>query len=76
MLRIKDLLSQEPPLTIAVAESLTCGRLQQRLGDLPSASGFFLGGITCYALEQKTQQLGVEPQEAQEVGGIPQATLL
>jgi nicotinamide-nucleotide amidase len=46
-------------LTLAVAESLTCGCLQARIGAISGASGFFLGGITAYTLEQKIRRLGV-----------------
>ena len=60
MPRIKDLLLQQPILTIAVAESLTSGRLQQSLGDLPNASRFFRGGLTAYTGDIKASLLGVD----------------
>jgi len=46
-------------LTLAVAESVTCGHLQARIGAISGASNFFLGGITAYTLEQKIRHLGV-----------------
>jgi len=46
-------------LTLAVAESVSCGRLQARLGAISGASQFFLGGVTAYTLGQKTKLLGV-----------------
>lgn len=49
-----------PRRTLAVAESLTCGRLQAAIGAISGTSGFFLGGITAYALEQKVRHLGVD----------------
>jgi len=48
---LKELLLREPRLTLAVAESLTCGRLQARIGAIPGASEFFRGGVTAYALD-------------------------
>jgi nicotinamide-nucleotide amidase len=51
-------------LKLAVAESLTCGRLQARIGTISGASEFFLGGVTAYALEQKVGLLGVDRAEA------------
>ncbi len=49
-----------PRLTLAAAESVTCGRVQARVGEVSGASDFFLGGITAYNLEQKVRHLGVE----------------
>jgi nicotinamide-nucleotide amidase len=49
-----------PRMTLAVAESLTSGRLQARVGAISGASNFFLGGLTAYSLEQKVALLGVE----------------
>ena len=45
---LKSLLLAEPRLTLAVAESLTCGGVQSRIGGISGASEFFLGGITAY----------------------------
>ena len=57
---LKNLMLREPRLTLAVAESLTCGRLQARIGAISGASEFFLGGMTAYSLEQKVRHLGVD----------------
>lgn len=59
-------------LTIAVAESLTCGRLQAALGSISGASGFFEGGITTYNINQKTRLLGVDKGHAKTVNSISQ----
>jgi nicotinamide-nucleotide amidase len=56
---LKALLLRAPRLTLAAAESLTCGRVQARVGEVPGASGFFLGGVTAYSLEEKVKLLGV-----------------
>ena len=55
----------EGRLTLAAAESLTCGRVQARIGEISGASHFFLGGITAYTLEQKVKLLGVDRAEAE-----------
>lgn len=55
---------------LAVAESLTGGRLQAFITEFSGASEFFLGGLTAYSLEQKTKLLGVEAAHAAEVHGV------
>jgi nicotinamide-nucleotide amidase len=57
---LKALMLRDPRLTLAVAESLTCGRLQARIGAISGASEFFLGGMTAYTLEEKVRHLGVD----------------
>ncbi len=57
---LKALLLREPRMTLAVAESMTCGHLQARIGAVSGASEFFLGGITAYTLDEKVRHLGVE----------------
>ncbi|MEU0090649.1 CinA family protein [Kribbella sp. NPDC006257] len=47
--------------TVAVAESLTSGRIASELGAAPEASAWFAGGITAYASEIKFKVLGVDP---------------
>jgi nicotinamide-nucleotide amidase len=60
----------EPRLTLAVAESLTCGKLQATIGEISGASEFFLGGITAYSLEQKIKHLGVDRIAAARVNSV------
>ena len=62
-----------PRRTLAVAESVTCGRLQGRIGRISGASDFFLGGITVYSLDQKSRHLGVDRTAAQAVNGVSSA---
>jgi nicotinamide-nucleotide amidase len=69
-MELKDLMLAEPALTLAVAESLTCGRVQARVGMIPGASTFFLGGITAYTIEQKVRHLGVPEAEALATNGV------
>lgn len=59
-------------LTLAVAESITCGRLQATLGAIGGASTFFEGGVTVYNLGQKTRLLGVDAQHAETVNSVSQ----
>ena len=59
-----------PRLTLAVAESMTCGRVQARIGSVSGASDFFLGGITAYTLDQKVRQLGVARIAASAVNSV------
>ena len=61
---IGELMRRAPRLTLAAAESMTCGRVQARVGEISGASDFFLGGITAYTLEQKVRHLGVERADA------------
>ncbi len=67
MIELKSLLLQKPWLTLAVAESLTCGHVQARIGAVSGASDFFLGGITAYTLDEKVTHLGVNRAAARKV---------
>jgi nicotinamide-nucleotide amidase len=59
--------------TLAVAESLTCGQVQARIGAISGASEFFLGGITAYSLDQKVRHLGVDRAVAAPVNSVSAA---
>ena len=67
---LKVLMQYEPGLTLAAAESLTCGRVQARVGEISGASEFFLGGITAYSLAQKVRHLGVDGAAAEKVNCV------
>lgn len=67
---LKALMLAVPPLTLAAAESLTCGRVQARVGEVSGASNFFRGGITAYSLEQKVRHLGVNRAAARRVNCV------
>ncbi|HEY1108344.1 MAG TPA: nicotinamide-nucleotide amidohydrolase family protein [Opitutaceae bacterium] len=64
---LKALLLGPPGLSLAAAESLTCGRVQARIGEVPGASEYFRGGITAYTLDQKVRHLGVDRAHARKV---------
>lgn len=55
---------------VAVAESLTVGRVQADLGRWSGASGYFAGGLTAYATEAKVRLLGVDAAHATEVNAV------
>jgi len=59
-LSLPEALLGPPQRTLAIAESLTAGGLQLRVGRISGASQFFLGGITAYNLKQKVRHLGVD----------------
>jgi nicotinamide-nucleotide amidase len=71
--RLKALMLARPALSLAVAESLTCGRVQAAIGSVSGASNFFCGGITAYALKQKVKHLGVERAAAKRVNSVSAA---
>lgn len=48
-------------LSVAVAESLTCGRLASALGATGGASEWLRGGVVAYTDEVKFEVLGVAP---------------
>jgi len=62
---LKSLFTGPPRLTLAVAESLTAGRVQARVSAESGASTYFRGGITAYTLESKVRHLGVDRAEAE-----------
>jgi nicotinamide-nucleotide amidase len=64
---LKELMLGPPRLTLAVAESMTGGRLQALVVAESGASEYFLGGITAYTLTQKVRHLGVDRQMAAAV---------
>lgn len=59
-------------LKIAVAESVTCGRLQAELGSVSGSSTFFEGGVTAYNLQQKNRLLAIDKQHAKTVNSVSQ----
>ncbi len=69
MKKLKKLL-KENQLTIAVAESLTSGKLQDRLCNQSGASSFYKGGVTAYSLESKVNILGVDRNHAEGVNCV------
>ena len=56
--------------TIAVAESVTSGLLQNALSQATDARLFFQGGMTVYNVAQKCRQLQIEPIDAEGSNGV------
>lgn len=73
MPELKELMTRSPRWTLAVAESITAGRLQAQIASVSGASEFFLGGITAYTLEQKVKHLGVNRDMAAAVNCVSAA---
>jgi len=51
---------KEHHLTIAVAESITCGYISHKLGSIRDTSEIFMGSIICYNEKVKTKLLKVK----------------
>ena len=60
----------ENKVKFAVAESLTCGLLQDAFGQVSGVSKIFNGGVTVYSLEQKSSILGVDYNHAKSVNCV------
>lgn len=56
--------------TLAVAESVTGGRLAERLVAIPGASEWFRGGLVTYATDLKAELAGVDPALLAERGPL------
>lgn len=67
---LKALMLAEPKLTLAVAESLTAGNVQAQIAGVSGASGYFLGGVTAYSIEEKVRLLGVNRAGAKKVNCV------
>jgi nicotinamide-nucleotide amidase len=69
-LELKELMLGPTRLTLGVAESMTCGWVQVRIGAVSGASEFFLGGLSAYELDQKVRHLGVDRAHAESVNAV------
>lgn len=67
---LKELILRAPRLTLAAAESLTCGHVQAQIGSVSGSSEYFLGGLTAYSLAQKVRHLGVDRTAARRVNCV------
>lgn len=52
--------------TVAVAESVTGGMLQQFFSSMENAAQFFQGGMTAYNIGQKCRHLAIDPVHAMQ----------
>ncbi len=62
--------SQERPVQVATAESLTGGEVGSAICTVPGASAYYRGGIISYAYGVKTQVLGVDAQLLATEGAV------
>ena len=59
--------------TVAAAESLTGGLIQDRLTDISGSSAYFMGGVVAYSNEAKVSLLGVKSETLVEHGAVSEA---
>jgi len=57
-------------LTIAVAESITGGLVQDKLTSVPGSSEYFLGGVVAYSNSSKVKLLSVRQSSLDEYGAV------
>lgn len=62
--------------TISAAESLTGGYVQYLLSSINGSSGYFVGGVTAYNIDQKVNILGVDRDNAEKCNCVSEKTAL
>jgi nicotinamide-nucleotide amidase len=70
----KSLKGQDPPATLAIAESCTGGLAGELVTTEPGSSEFFRGSIVAYNDEVKTGVLGVKPETLADFGAVSEPT--
>jgi nicotinamide-nucleotide amidase len=70
----KSLKAQDPPATLAIAESCTGGLAGELVTSEPGASDFFRGSVVAYNDEIKTGLLGVKPETLADFGAVSEPT--
>ncbi len=70
MNELRSLMLQNPPWSLAVAESMSSGLVQAAIGATSGASDFFRGGVTAYTIDEKVRLLGVDRGEADRVNAV------
>ena len=66
----KSLRAQDPPATLAFAESCTGGLAGELVTSEPGSSTFFKGSIVAYSDEMKTSLLGVKAETLADFGAV------
>jgi PncC family amidohydrolase len=61
---------EEPPVTVAAAESLTGGSVSARITAISGSSNYFLGGIVAYSNAAKASLLGVSEETLATRGAV------
>lgn len=62
--------------TISAAESLTGGYVQYLLSSINGSSGYFVGGVTAYNIDQKVNILGVDRKNAEKYDCVSEQTAM
>ena len=57
-------------LSFATAESLTCGLIAAKMGEVPGVSGVYEGGFVTYSPEMKMSALGVSGETIRKYGTV------
>jgi nicotinamide-nucleotide amidase len=70
----KALKAQDPPATLAIAESCTGGLAGELVTSEGGASEFFRGSVVAYNDEIKTGVLGVKPETIADFGAVSEPT--
>jgi nicotinamide-nucleotide amidase len=63
-------LLQDSGSSLALAESCTSGAVAMRITRVPGSSGYFLGGVLCYANEVKRSLCAVPPRLLEQHGAV------
>jgi len=66
----KSLRAQDPPATLAIAESCTGGLAGELVTTEAGSSHFFRGGVVAYSDDVKTGVLGVKPETIADFGAV------
>jgi nicotinamide-nucleotide amidase len=61
--------------TVAIAESLTGGLVQDKLTDIPGSSDYFMGGVVAYSNDAKASLLAVKSDTIMEHGAVSEAVV-
>lgn len=57
-------------ITVAFAESMTCGNVVKWLGSYSGISQYLKGSLVCYSLDSKIDILGLDEQEIKRYNGV------
>jgi nicotinamide-nucleotide amidase len=63
-------LLKQKKITIAVAESLTGGLIQDRITNIPGSSTYYLGGVVTYSNEAKSDLIDVRKETLETYGAV------
>ena len=70
LLQLRTRMLANPKQSLAIAESLTSGQVQSRIGLISGASRFFRGGLTAYTIDAKVDLLDVDRDETESCNAV------